>query len=167
MEVSGRAIPGGEHRGANRAGALPLRSKHGTVDEQRLLVAEDVAQPHGSCFTDQLVVLRNLSPGRQGPALGGHALDMAAEFNLFREQGGAGGAVFRALVWKSCFVLCRPVFCRDQNFFVSHFARFNGGIYTVSIVLDREVFTQGSLPSLRGSVPYFRAYPGLTSWALF
>src|SRR6202451_1374159 len=112
MEVSGSAIPGAEHRAATRAGALPLRSKHGTVDEQRLLVAEDVAQPHGSCFTDQLVVLRNLSPGRQGPALGGHALDMAAKFNLFREQGVAGGAVLRALVRKRCFFLLRRGFLR-------------------------------------------------------
>jgi hypothetical protein len=62
------------------------------------VLAEQIGQFDGlAVFVDEIIV-RRCAAGRQGAALFGDAFDVAPQFDLFCQQGGAGPAVFGAVV---------------------------------------------------------------------
>ena len=67
---------------------------------QCVFVAEQAGEANGTSLGDNLEVVRDLSTIGQRAPLGCHALDVAAQFDLFHEQRISSRAIFRALVRK-------------------------------------------------------------------
>jgi hypothetical protein len=82
------------------AGAWPfaLGSEHEAVDRERVLAVEQLGQAHRPVGTFEAVVVWHHAARRQGAALGGNALDLAAQRNLLLQQGVAHAPVLGALV---------------------------------------------------------------------
>ena len=114
------AVPGGEQRGAHRAGPLALRPEHVAVDDEILLVAEQPGEIRRAVLANEAVVARHLSAGRQRTTLLRHPLDMPPELDLLRQQGIAGAAIFGAFVGKADVVCFRQLGCGFQHRRVIH-----------------------------------------------
>src|SRR4029077_16646751 len=85
---------------AHGARAIALRPEHVAVDGERLLVFEQSSEVDNAFFAFEAIVANERSTGRQRTSLSREAFDVAAEFDLFRQQCGTSRAIFRALVWE-------------------------------------------------------------------
>ncbi len=106
--------------------------EHVAVDDQRILVGEELGEGYRPIAAFEAVFFLHLAARRQRPALSRHALDMAAQFDLFGQQCIAGAAIRLALIGEAGAVLRRK----------------HGGGYQMSIIHDDILFlfcqTRGS-----------------------
>src|SRR6202030_1822902 len=100
LDVGQLVLPRAHERGTHRARPFALRPEHVAVDDQRLLVAEQIGERRRSPFTLEYIILFALAARRQGAALLGDTLDVAAKLDLFRQQRLAGTAIFGAFIGK-------------------------------------------------------------------
>src|SRR5262249_6558344 len=77
-------------------------------------------EPRGSVLGDELIVLQNFAAGRQCAPLRRHALEMAAQFDLFDEKFVARLAVFRTFIRMVCLVGSGEMPSRRECWRVKH-----------------------------------------------
>ncbi|MEJ0066038.1 MAG: hypothetical protein WDM85_11965 [Caulobacteraceae bacterium] len=115
-DVVGVAVPGVEQIGAHRARPLALRAEHIAVGDQGLLVAEQAGQVGFTVLGHEAIAVRHRGARRQGAALSGDSLDVAAQLDLLGQQSDAGDAVFSALARNADRALARQFVGRRQGF---------------------------------------------------
>ena len=118
LQMRRQAVPGVEQGRAHRTGPLALRAEHVVVDHERVVLAEHLGKTDcAAILGSEGIVLRDLAAGRERAPLFRDALGVAAQLDLFGEQGHACLAVVGAVVREGPFGLGGELRRRLQGLF--------------------------------------------------